>query len=156
MKKLLYLLLLLPLTLICSCSSDEEDFPQVELILSIENATVNNQTKEFYLLKSAPAQILSLQAHSLTSQAAACTNCIFKIDGMPITDTSTEPFTSPIPTKNLAPGQHTLEAYTTILQVDKTIANGVISLPFQVVEDESQLPGPLGICTLTILMQKSK
>lgn len=157
MKKLLYLLLLLPLAFIASCGDEEEDFPQVNLILVIDNATIDNVTKEFYLLKGTPAEVESLKAHSLTSQAAACTGCIFKIDGVQITDTNTEPFSSPIPTNKLSVGDHTLEAYTTILQVDKTIANGMISLPFKVVEKEEDLPGgKLGKCTMTILMQKSK
>lgn len=157
MKKLLSLLLLLPLIFIASCGNHEEDFPQVNLILTIDNASVDNVTKEFYLLKGTHSEIESLKAHSLTGQAAACTSCIFKIDGHQITDTNTEPFSSNIPTEKLSVGNHKLEAFTTILQVDKTIANGVISLNFKVVEKEEELPGgKLGKCTMTILMQKSK
>lgn len=158
MKKLFYLLFLLPLTFFGACTNDD-DVPQVDLTLTLDGVTQNPETEQFYIINGSEASVQSLVAKSLTDKAAVCTNCIFYIDGLQITDTFLEPFASDIPTAALSPGLHYLEARTTILQVDKSISVGYISIPIQVVASAEDLPEglpALGKYSVTMRMQKSK
>lgn len=158
MKKLFYLLFLLPLAFLGSCNNDD-DVPQVDLTLTLDGVTQNPDNEQFYIVNGTEASVQSLVAESLTDKAAVCTNCVFYIDGLQITDTFIEPFASDIPTAILSPGLHYLQARTTILQVDKSIAVGYISIPIQVVASADDLPAglpALGTYSVTMRMQKSK
>lgn len=158
MKKLFYLFLLLPLAFLASCSNDD-NMPQVDLTLTLDGVTQNPETEQFYIVNGTEASVQSLVAKSLTDKEAVCTNCIFYIDGLQITDTFIEPFASDIPTAALSPGLHYLQARTTILQIDKSITVGYISIPIIVVASTEDLPDrlpALGTYSVTMRMQKSK
>lgn len=138
MKKLLYLLLLLPLGFLSSCD-DDDDFPAVDVTVNLDNAAmVNNQ---IYVVQSEGFKIEGITARSLTDQQAALANVVYGIDGIfagaPVLE---PPYNGDIQPNELSAGIHYLQFRFTILQVDKSLAYGYMRTTINVVEKVEDLP----------------
>lgn len=138
MKKLLLLLFALPLLMFNSCNNDE-DLPKVDIEMTLSNVSQVGNT--FYAVKGDVVTINGVSVKSLTSKDAAVTNVIYRLSKGAayawVVPSSEEPYNYSFSTEDLAEGTYTLVVNATILQVDKSIANGVFGYPIQIVD---QLP----------------
>ena len=152
MKKLLYLMFLLPLTLFVSCS-DDDSLPSVDFSITLNNVALENNV--FYAVKGDVVEIENVAVKSLTDQSASVTGVRYYLSGVPIYGTIENPFVCDIETADLPVGKFTLNVTSTILQVDKRIANAVINYPLVIVEKIEDLPDGaiIGTQTLTTRIQ---
>lgn len=137
MKKLLFLLLLLPLGLFASCS-DENDFPSVDLSVNVKNAV--DYDGQLYIVAGQPLQVDSIGVKGLGDKAAAITGVNYALDHLYMGYTIVTPFAGTIDAAYLPVGQHLLTISFDILQVDKTIAYSRLSTLVNVVASEADLP----------------
>ncbi|MDE5840997.1 MAG: hypothetical protein K2H49_08755, partial [Muribaculaceae bacterium] len=73
MKKLLYLLLVLPFTMMFSSCSNDNDLPNVEITMSFDNAAVSDGT--VYVVQDSVFSITGISTKALDSnQQAAIAN----------------------------------------------------------------------------------
>lgn len=180
MKKLFYLLLMLPFAFFASCN-DDDDLPQVDLTLTLSGVTQYDNA--FYAVQGddvatgtevATADdesgadsgestesdnvitIDGLTATSLTNQNAAVSNVFFFLDGRGLVPAFDEPYYCKIPTANLEVGTHVINVTANVLQVDKSIANAALNYPLVVVASADDLPDgapAIGTYSVTIRNQ---
>lgn len=155
MKKLFYLLFLLPLAFFASCS-DDDDLPEVDFSITLSNVALENTT--FYAIKGDTVKIDNVSVKSLTDKSATVTNVRYFLNGLPIFGTIENPFACEIEAENLSPATYTLNVTSTILQVDKSIASGVCNYPLVIVESADDLPAgsTIGTQTLTATIKPKK
>lgn len=153
MKKLFYLLFLLPLAFFASCS-DDDDLAQVDFSVTLSGVTQVNDN--FYTVKGNTVSIDGVAVKSLTDKAATVTGVRYYLDGFPIFASIEEGnFSFSFSTENLEAGTHTLGITATVLQVDKSITSAALSLPIVVAETEETLPEgapEIGTYTTTLTM----
>lgn len=153
MKKLFYLLFLLPFALLTSCNNDN-DLPDVDLKLTLSGVAQDATNNRFYVEQGQPATIDGLSAISSSStKPAAVANIRYFIDGIMLFGSEDAPFSGVIPTASLTTGVHYINIEATILQVDKSIAVGHIQVPFVVVSSEEELPSEIGTYSITMTMR---
>lgn len=178
MKKLFYLLLVLPLALMASCS-DDDDLPQVDLTLTMSGVTQYEDA--FYAIGGAAADdeaatpqadtevdgdeetlpegvitIDGLTAKSLTNQNAAVANTVYFLDGYLLRPSFDTPYVCAINASALPVGTHTLSVTTNVLQEDKSIANAALNFPLKIVASAEDLPAgapAIGTYSITVRSQ---
>lgn len=176
MKKLFYLLLMLPLAFVASCS-DDDDLPQVDLTLTLSGVTQYDDV--FYAVKAEtpdtetevatsdtedgkddetlPEGVITIDsftAQSLTNKNAAVANVSFFIDGLFVPPSFDTSYLCAISTANLPVGTHTLSVTANVLQVDKSIANAALNYPLKIVASADDLPtGAPAIGTYSITVK---
>ncbi len=170
MKKLFYLLFMLPLAFLASCSSDD-DFPEVDLTFTLSGVTQYDDA--FYAVRSTSTGeteeqeplddsasdeeevkegviiIDGLTAKSLTNQNAAVANAVYWLDGRLWLQRE-------IPTAILEPGTHIITIEANVLQVDKTLANVQLRYPVNIVASAEDLPADapeIGTYSITTRIQ---
>ena len=137
MKKLYYLLLLLPFSLLLSCS-DDKDFSPVDMTLTLDGVTLVNDN--FYTIAGEKVSIENLSVKSIDGKNSAVTNVLFTLNGVPLNGVPGNPFVATIPTENLAAGTYSLEISGNLIQVDSSIKIFAVSYPLTIVENEESLP----------------
>ncbi len=147
MKKLLYLLLLLPLGFLSSCN-DDESFPSVNIQMTVENAV--NVDGHLYIVNGEPFQIASITAEGTNGQTSAVASMSYFLDGNMIGYSIVAPYTAEIPANLMYTGNHLVELSFKILQVDKNFAYGGISNLVTVVESEADLPAGTTLGTVVL------
>lgn len=154
MKKLIYLLFLLPLAIFSSCNNDD-DLPNVDLKLTLSGVAQNPSNSQFVIEQGQPATIDGLTAvNSSSNKPASVVNIRYFIDGVMLFGTEEAPFSGVIPTEYLSAGVHYINIDATILQVDKSIAFGHIQVPITVVDSEEGLPSEIGTYSIVMSMKK--
>lgn len=149
MKKLFYLLFLLPLAFFASCD-DDDDVAQVDLEVTVSGVTkVNNA---FYTVSGNTVVIDGLTAKSLTDKTATVTGVRYYLDKIPIWASYEDgKFSFDFSTENIPAGSHVINITATVLQVDKSITSAVMNVPLNIVAEETELPdGAPEIGTYTI------
>ncbi len=146
MKKLLYLLLLLPLSFLASCSNDDE-LPSVDVSVTMSNAV--RYDGKIYVVEGQPLSVDSIGVKSLNGKATGITGVNYALDYVGIGYNVVSPFGAKIPAAYLPTGNHLLTLSFDVLQVDKTIAFTRVSTLVKVVP-ESELPAGTtpGVITL--------
>lgn len=136
MKKLLYLLLMLPAALFTSCQKDE--VKPFDLTLTVSGVTQENG--KFYAVAGEDVTITNLSVTPLGDKATEVANVMFFVDGRPIINLPWEanPFT--FSTSTLIPGNHTIDVTGNLLQVDSSIKDFAVSYPLVIVDSEENLP----------------
>lgn len=137
MKKLLYLLLLLPLGFLVSCS-DEDDMPSVDITVTIDNAVDANG--KIYIVSGEPLTVAGITAEGMGGKAAAISGVNYVLDHVGMGYTIVSPFGGSINAAYLPVGNHLFTLAFDVLQVDKSIAYAQLSTIVTVVEKESDLP----------------
>ena len=138
MKKLFYLLLLLPLGFCLSCKDDNDLKSPVDMTLTLSGVTqVDNN---FYTVAGENITIEALNVKSVGGQNAAVTNLTFFVDGYPLIPSFSEESTFSFSTENLAPGTHTIGINGNLLQVDSSIQVFAVTYNFNVVDSQENLP----------------
>lgn len=147
MKKLLYLLLLLPLGFLASCS-DDDDMPSVDITVNIDNAVDANG--RLYIVSGQPLTVTGITAEGLGGKAAGISGVNYALDHVGMGYTIISPFAGSIAAAYLPVGNHLFTLAFDVLQVDKSIAYAQLSTIVTVVESETDLPddatpGPVAI-----------
>lgn len=141
MKKLLFLLMALPLLAIgfTSCSDDDKDLPDVNIGFTYSGGTyVNNK---MYVVKDSVFTVDSIYCEPAPgTKTAAITNVTYFFAGLPQFYTIVQPFGASFNTTGINPGAYPFNISMTVLQVDKSIANAAIGIPLVIVNDESEIP----------------
>ena len=164
MKKLFYLLLLMPLAFLASCTNDD-DLPEVDLKVTLSNVYQDSSNDKFYYVDAEgedEAPIL-IDSFSTVGQNSTVTNVRYGLNNivrlwgtMPEED---EPSKLYVPTEYLQEGVNYINISATVLQVDKSIAQCVLDVPVYVVSSTDKLPAAdmtLGTYSVTLKMQKNK
>lgn len=137
MKKLLYLLLMLPLGFFASCS-DEKDLPSVDITVNIENAVDANG--KVYIVEGEPLTVSGIEVKSLNGKAAGISGVNYVLDHVGFGYTIVEPFGGTIDAEYLPAGNHLFTLAFDVLQVDKSIAYAQLSTVVTVVPSAEDLP----------------
>lgn len=155
MKKLLYLLLLLPLGLLASCDSDD-DLPDVDITVTFDNVVEGEDA--IYIVKGDSLKIQSVTCKGNDNKQAMVNEVTYVLDGFPLGTSVIAPYGAAIATDNFSAGKFLLGMRMNVLQVDKTLAFGVISFGFKVVESAADLPDGKepGTLTRTVRMSAKK
>lgn len=137
MRKLLYLLLLIPLGFLAACD-DDNDLPDVELTVTFENAVRSRDNGQLYVTSEDGIDVSSVTCAGI-GEKAAITNVEYYLDYGYVGVSVAEGFGARMP--DLAPGRHLLVMNFSVLQVDKSIARARLQYVVNVVENASDLPG---------------
>ena len=141
MKKLLYLLLLLPLGFMVSCSS-EDDLPDVDIAVSFDNVVSAENT--LYVVQGDTLKVKGVAVRGNDNKNAIITNVSYMWDGLLVTWNPIAPFGVNIMMDFPKPGRHVLSIYMDIAQEDKSLAYGILEYKVTVVGDSTELPaGPM-------------
>lgn len=148
MKKLLYLLLMLPLGFFASCS-DDNDLPSVDITVNIENAVDANG--KVYIVEGEPLTVTGIDVKSLNGKASGISGVKYVLDHVGMGYTIVQPFGGSIDSAYLPVGNHLLTLAFDVLQVDKSIAYAQLSTVVEVVASPDDLPdgSTLGNVALT-------
>lgn len=137
MKKLLYLLLLLPLGFMASCS-DDDDLPSVKVGVTFENVVDSNG--HLYIVSGEPLTVSSIDVEGLGGKEAAISGVNYILDHVGLGYTITVPFSGTVNAAYLPVGNHLFTLAFDVLQIDKSIAYAQLSNIVTVVESADQLP----------------
>ena len=159
MKKLLYLLLVLPFAMMISSCSSDKDLPNVDIKISFDNAAVKDG--KVYVMENDVFSITGLTTKAVDSnQQSAIANVYYFWNGIPAPGLTWSNFPMEI---NMAEmplakdGVNALGIKATILETDKSMAYTVFDVPIVAVENEEDLPDgvQLGEATFTITTAQS-
>jgi hypothetical protein len=153
MKKLFYLLFVLPLAFFASCD-DDDDMAQVDLTLTLNGVTLSEG--DYYAVQGDTIKIDGVNVKSLTNQAATVTGVRYFFDGYPVFGSIEHPFNCSILTTGIDSGTHTLSLTATILQVDKSITSAAVNFPVKIVDNKESLPADapeIGTYSQTVRLQ---
>lgn len=149
MKKVLYLLLLVPFAFLNSC--DKEDVAPFDMTLTMGGVTMADNT--FYTVRGGDVAIENFVAQALGQDKTDVANVIYYLDGQPLLGLPGNPFTGIFSTVNIPAGKHSIGVAGTLLQVDHSIKSFAVSYPLVIVDNEEDLPGgapALGSYSLTL------
>lgn len=138
MKKLFYLLLALPVFMgMISCDSDDE-FPPVDITVSIDGATRVGNT--LYVVQGDTLDIASINMVDNTSKGAVIGSATYFWDYYRVGGTIVKPYGMSFDTADVALGLHLLQVQISIYAVDYAPCMGYISYNVAVVSSESDIP----------------
>lgn len=137
MKKLFYLFLLLPFSLLFSCS-DDKDFSPVDLTLTLSGVTMSNDN--FYTVAGETVTIDGLDAKAIDGKNSGVSNLIFYWNGVPLLGQPGDPFNGEISTENLPAGTYTLGVTGYMLQEGASLMDFAASYTLTVVSSIDDLP----------------
>lgn len=142
MKKLLYLLLLLPMALAFSSCSNDDDLPNVKITMDFGNAVVKDGV--IYVVEDQNLILNNIETKAIDSdKSATLANIRYFWNYVPTPYLTWSPLPLEIPIAEMplaSNGYNILGMNTTILEVDKSIAYANIEIPIQVVATADELP----------------
>lgn len=144
MKKLFYSLLLAVLPVmamsLASCSNDD-DLPDVNIALDVENGTMVDGT--IYVVQGDTLNVSGITVtNNEAGKGATLTNVRYYIDGYFYGESLYAPFPAyEITTESTPVGTYDLGVSCTVLAVDKSIATAALNYPFKVVASVDDIPG---------------
>lgn len=156
MKKLLYLLLLLPLGFLGACSSDD-DLPDCDIEFTFYGLYNSQSTGKAYLVQNSKAGVTSVEAKSLTDKPAIVQRVSYGWNNLDFQPVMTPPFAVNFETSSFKVGNNLLSISMMILQEGKTVGYGSYQMVIEVVPDEESLPTdavPLNTVTTSISPEK--
>lgn len=141
MKKLIFLLIALPLMALSfvSCSDDSDDIPDVNIGFTYSGATAVNGT-----LYSVLGDTLSIDSVYCTPAAgtkpAMIGNVSYILDGRPLAFTPVVPFNISLLTGSMPVGRHQLTLQMTVLQEGKSIGTAWMPVQIAIVSAAADIP----------------
>ena len=159
MKKLLYLLLVIPFAMMVSSCSNDNDLPNVNVTMSFDNAAVSDGA--VYVLQDSPFSITGITTKAVDSnQQSAIVNVKYFWNGIPapgLTWSSLPMEIDMAQMPQVEKGANILVLQATLLETDKSMAYTTINVPIVAVENEEALPDgvTLGEATLTFTSAQS-
>ena len=136
MKKLLYILLLLPLAFLGSCN-DDDDTPNVNIEITLGNAVRDNNV--VYIVKDTPFEIKSIVAQGIGSKALI-TNVSYYWDYLRVGWNPIAPFNRTFDTSYATVGTHILSITCEVAQEGKSLGVAAASFNVKVVDSVEELP----------------
>lgn len=139
-KYLLSLLALLPMAVMFSACSDENDLPDVDFNITYEGAT--NVDGVLYVVQGEPFEITGITVTNREEGKGAGISVAEYYWDYIYVGTNIQPpygFRFDV-TENTPVGRHQLDIQSTVFAVDKTIANALCSFPVQVVSSADEIP----------------
>lgn len=154
MKKLLYLLLLLPFGLLTSC--DKDDMASFDMTLTLSGVTQNEGC--FYAVAGDVVSIQALDVQGTGGKNTTVANVLFYLNNTPLFPDPWE-LGDPISfsTEGLQPGTYNIGIVGNLLQVDQPIQNFAANYKLVIVGSEEDLPEnapELGTYSVTINFTK--
>ena len=128
MKKLYYLFLLLPFSLLFSCSDDK--ISPVDMTLTLDGVSLVDNA--YYTVAGETVSVEDLQVKSLDGKNAAVTNVVFYLNDVP--------FLNGFSTEGLSAGNYSLNITGNLIQVDASIKIFTVNYPLTIVDSEEDLP----------------
>ncbi len=144
MKKLFYSMLLAVLPVmamsLASCSNDD-DLPDVNIALDVENGTMVDGT--IYVVQGDTLNVTGISVtNNEAGKNAAVTNVRYYVNGYFIGESLFSPFPAYTITDEETPvGSYDLGVACTVLAPDKSIASAALNYPFKVVASADDIPG---------------
>lgn len=136
-KYLLYLLVVPLLATLVSCDSDD-DFPPVDITVSIDGAVRQGNT--LYVVQGDVLDIAAINMKDNTSKGAVIGSATYFWDYYRVAGTITKPYSFSLDTSNVALGRHLLQIEVSIYAVDYAPCLGYIGYDVVVVESSDQIP----------------
>lgn len=124
-----------------SSCSDDDDLPNVNVSLEVENGTIVDGT--IYVVQGDTLNVEGIKiTNNEAGKGAAVTNVKYFVDGFYIG----ESLFAPYPAYNITDidtpkGSYSLGITCTVLAVDKTVAQAVLNYPIKVVASAEDIPG---------------
>lgn len=142
MKKIMWLLLALPLMAVMTSCHDDDDLPDVILTVNYENAV--NVDEVLYVVQGDTLIIDSVAVSPATPQGKAVQllGVSYRWNGWLVGTTLIPPFSAGIPTTNFAPADYILGMECPVIQIDKTPGTAFITRKVRVVASEDDIPAP--------------
>ncbi|MDE5870523.1 MAG: hypothetical protein K2H22_01050 [Muribaculaceae bacterium] len=153
MKKLLYLLLVIPFAMMVSSCSNDNDLPNVDITMTFDNAAVKDGA--VYVLQDSVFSITGITTKAVDSkQQSAIANIYYFWNGIPAPSLTWSGLPMEIDMAKMPQpedGENILGLRATLLETDKSMAYTALSVPIIAVENEEALPDGLviGEATLT-------
>lgn len=139
MKKLFYFLLALPLvTLLASCSDDDDKFPDVNITASFDGGTQVDDV--YYVVQGNNFEVTQVTLQNNGTADAVIGGVRYFWDYMPIGTTVTQPYALTINTETIPVGNHLLTAEIPVYAVGYSITTGLIAKKVKIVAEESDIP----------------
>ena len=137
MKKLFYLLLLLPFSLLTSC--DKDDLAPFDMTLTLSGVTQVDGT--FYAVAGDDVTIENLSVDPVGGKNTSLTNVVFYIDNYPLFSNPWTPSVmNTFSTAGFKPGVHTIGVAGNLLQEDQSIQTFAANYSLVIVESFEDLP----------------
>lgn len=146
MKKLFYLLLALPLLALGSCH-DEDDIPDVNVSITLDNVVVKGNV--IYTVQETPLDITSISVEGVGSRALV-TSVTYFWDGIRIGWNPLAPFSATIPGNAVSEGNHVLGISMEVAQEGKPLGFCATTYNVKAVAGTDDLPEGLAPGTVTI------
>ena len=159
MKKLIYLLLVLPFAMMISSCSSDKDLPNVEITMSFDNAAVKEGA--VYVLADETFSITGITTKAVDSnKQSALVNAKYFWNGIPAPGLTWSGFPMEInmaEMPNVEEGANILGIQATLLEVDKSMAFANLRVPIKTVASVEDLPEglELGEATFTFTTSQS-
>lgn len=142
MKKLLYLLLLLPFTLAMTSCNDDDNLPNVTVTMDFGNAAVKDGV--IYVAQNENLLLNNIVTKAIDSnQSAVLANVKYYWNYVPAPSLTWSPLPMEIPIAQMPlseSGNNLLQLDATLLETDKSIAYANIAIPIKVVPTVEDLP----------------
>lgn len=136
MKKLIYLLMLLPLAMLGGCH-DDDDIPDVNVSISLRDVVVDGNV--IYTVKDTPLKITSISVQGVGSRALV-TSVAYYWDGVRIGWNPIAPFSATIAGALVPEGNHVLGISMEVAQEGKALGFCATTYNVKAVENEDALP----------------
>lgn len=154
MKKLLYLLLVLPFAMMMASCSNDDDLPNVTVTMDFGNAAVQDGT--LYVVQSDTLMLNNIVTKAVDSnQTAVLANVKYFWNYVPAPYLTWSPLPMEIPIADMPlteSGNNFLQMDATLLETDKSIAYANIAIPIKVVATVDELPAGLTIGDVQLVM----
>lgn len=148
MKKLFYLLLLLPLGFLASCHDGDKDLPDVTIKVELDNVAPANS--EYYLVKGDTLVVDGVSIASNTNKNAAISYVRYYWNFLPIGGSIIAPYSAVFVPSAYRPDYNVLSLYIDVLQEGKPLSYSMIDIKINMVDSVGAIPGGVqpGKCVL--------
>ncbi len=158
MKKILYLLLVLPFAMMISSCSSDNDLPNVNVTMTFDNAAVDGNT--LYVLQDSVFSLTGISTQTVGSdKSSTIANIKYFWNGFPAPSLTWSPLPMEINMANMPvseSGKCQLGLDATLLEVDKSIAYCTLIVPIQAVASVDDLPNGVTLGTATYTFTSSQ
>lgn len=158
MKKLLYLLLVLPFAMIMASCNDDDDLPNVTVTMDFGNAAVQDGT--LYVVQTDTLMLNNIVTKAVDSnQSAVLANVRYFWNYVPAPYLTWSPLPMEIPIAQMPlteSGNNLLQMDATLLETDKSIAYTNIVVPIKVVATDEEMPAAAGDVQLVLNIGQSR
>lgn len=142
MKKLLTLLLAIPLLAsFTACNDDDDQMPKVQF--TIEYANASNVDGTVYILKDSSLTVSALNVKAVNPNHNAALGPVeYYVNNVPVGMTPVQPFAITIPAGFFNLGTNTLGMAMNVAEEGCSLARGYIEVKVEVVADSTAIPTP--------------